>query len=126
MIALSPTFSSYTCHFSLCGTWYNVCVCVQGCLVVLLLQQWLVRHLTKRMMQLMTSEAFIEHRSKIPSSYLENYLAYQAHFSLTHLIEIYHKGLASKWSVLCMHTCKHTMCKNVGKSKLGVAGYRYV
>ena len=52
------------------------------------------------MMQLMTSEAFTEHRSKIPSPYLENYLAYQTHFSLSNLIRKYHGGLASKWSVM--------------------------
>lgn len=72
---------------------------MQGCLVVMLLQQWLVRHLTKRMMQLMTLEAFTEHRSKIPSSYLKNYLTHQAHFSLSDLIDRYLKGLASKWFV---------------------------
>ena len=66
--------------------------------MVLLLQQWFVRQLIKRMMQLMTSEAFTEHRTKIPSSYLENYLAYQAHFSLSRLINKYYSGLANKWS----------------------------
>ena len=66
-------------------------------MVIMLIQQWLVRHLIKRMMQLMTSEAFTEHRTKIPSSYLENYLALQAHFSLKRLIERYHRGLAIKW-----------------------------
>ena len=88
-------------------------MCVQGCLVVQLLQQWLVRHLTKRMMQLMTSEAFTEHRSKIPSSYLENYLACQAHFSLKNLIDNYLTGVASKWSVyvgraMCIYI--HVQC----------------
>ena len=52
------------------------------------------------MMQLMTSEAFIEHYSKIPSSYLENYLAFQTHFSLSNLINKYLSGLAKKWSVI--------------------------
>ena len=70
---------------------------VQGCLVVMLLQQWLVRHLTKRTMQLMTLEAFTEHRSVIPYSYLESYLAHQGHFSLSSLINRYQKGLVSKW-----------------------------
>ena len=69
--------------------------------MVVVLQQWLVRHLTKRMMQLMTSEAFTEHRSKIPSSYLENYLAFQTHFSLNNLIRKYLSGLANKWSARC-------------------------
>ena len=72
--------------------------------MVLLLQQWLVRHLTKRMMQLMTLEAFTEHRSKIPYSYLESYLSHQSHFSLSSLIERYLKGLASKWCA-CLCAC---------------------
>ena len=94
---------------------FTYCICVQGCLVVLLLQQWLVRHLTKRMMQLMTLEAFTEHRSKIPYSYLESYLSHQSHFSLSSLIERYLKGLASKWCAclcarVCMYVCEWSMC----------------
>ena len=54
-------------------------------------------YLTKRIMQLMTPEALIEHRKKIPSSYLENYLTHQAHFSLNRLINKYHGGLKVKW-----------------------------
>ena len=54
--------------------------------VVTLLQQWLVRYLCKRLMQLMTSEAFILYRNLLPSSYLENYISFQAHFSLKELI----------------------------------------
>ena len=63
----------------------------------MLLQQWLVRHLTKRTMQLMTPEALTKYRKKIPTSYLENYLTHQAHFSLNRLIIKYHSGLRVKW-----------------------------
>ena len=63
----------------------------EGCLVVALFQQWLIRYLCKRLMQLMTSEAFILYRNVIPSSYLENYLSFQAHFSLKDLILKYYK-----------------------------------
>ena len=53
-----------------------------ACMVVSLLQQLLVRLFTKRLMLLMTTEAIILNRNRIPSTYLENYLCYQAHFSL--------------------------------------------
>ena len=65
----------------------------EGCLVVTLLQQWLVRYLCKRLMQLMTSEAFILCRNVLPSSYLKNYISFQAHFSLKELILDYHHAL---------------------------------
>ena len=100
---ISPEVRTHTVSFDLEMENRNItCLmcCLQGCLVVMLLQQWLVRHLTKRMMQLMTLEAFTEHRSKIPFSYLENYLVHQAHFSLTSLIDRYLMGLANKWFVL--------------------------
>ena len=58
-----------------------------------LLQQWLVRYLCKRLMQLMTSEAFILYRNVLPSSYLENYISFQAHFSLQKLILKYYLDL---------------------------------
>ena len=62
-------------------------------MVVALFQQWLVRYLCKRLMQLMTSEAFILNRNVLPSSYLENYISFQAHFSLQELILKYHQAL---------------------------------
>lgn len=67
----------------------------EGCLMIALLQQWLVRHLCKRLMQLMTSEALILHRNKIPFSYMKNYLNFQTHFSLEYLIETYHEASQS-------------------------------
>ena len=56
------------------------------CMVIAVLQQWLVRYLCKKLMQLMTPEALILHRNKIPSSYLTHYLKHQSHFSLKQLI----------------------------------------
>ena len=64
-----------------------------GCLVVSLLQQLLVRLLTKKLMNLMTAEAVILHRNKIPHSYLRNYLNCQVHFSLKEVITKYHTAL---------------------------------
>ena len=65
----------------------------EGCLVVALLQQWLVRHLCKRLMQLMTSEAFTLYRNVLPSSYLKNYLSFHSHFNLQKLIIKYSDAL---------------------------------
>ncbi len=73
----------------------HVDVTPEGCLVIALLQQWLVRFLTKRLMQMMTSEALILHRNKIPFSYLKNYLNFNTHFSLLNLVESYHQAVES-------------------------------
>ncbi len=70
-------------------------VAPEGCLVIALLQQWLIRFLTKRLMQMMTSEALILHRNKIPFSYLKNYLNFHTHFSLLNLVESYHQAVES-------------------------------
>ena len=64
----------------------------EGCMVVSLLQQVLVRLLTKRLMNLMTTEAVVLNRNKIPYSYLEHYLRNQAHFSLKEAITNYHNA----------------------------------
>ena len=58
----------------------------KGGMVVSLLQQWLVSHLCKGLMNLMTSEELILHRKKIPADYIDSYLTYQKHFSLNELI----------------------------------------
>ena len=72
----------------------------EGCMVISLLQQWFVRYFCKKLMQLMTSEALILNRNKIPFSYLVNYLTYQNHFSLKDLIERYYNTLeATGWYV---------------------------
>lgn len=65
----------------------------EGCLMIYLLRQWLVRYLCKKLMQLMTSEALILNRRKIPFSYLFNYLTCQNHFSLKDLIDRYYNAL---------------------------------
>lgn len=69
-----------------------------GCMVISLLQQWFVRYFCKKLMQLMTSEALILNRNKIPFSYLVNYLIYQNHFSLKQLVQSYYNTLeATGW-----------------------------
>lgn len=64
-------------------------------LIIALIQQWLVRYLCKQLMQLMTPEALILHRNKMPSSYLENYINFQTHFSMQNLIIEYLDALES-------------------------------
>ena len=59
----------------------------EGCMMVAMAVQWLVRHLCKRLMQLMTPEALTIHRKNISSSYLVNYLRHHSHFSLKVLIK---------------------------------------
>lgn len=66
-----------------------------ACLVISLLQQYIVRHLCKHMMQLMTPESLISNRKKIPSSYIENYLVHQKHFSFKDLL-VKHFSLAQR------------------------------
>ena len=74
---------------------------LEGCMVISLLQQWFVRYFCKKLMQLMTSEALILNRNKIPLSYLVNYLIYQNHFSLKDLIKRYYNTLeATGWYVV--------------------------
>ena len=66
-----------------------------ACMVIAILQQMLIRLLTKRLMNLMTAEAVILNRKKIPYSYLGHYLSNQAHFSLKDTIKNYHTALAA-------------------------------
>ena len=67
----------------------------EACLAVGLLQQWLIRHMTKQLMRLMTSEAVAVHRRQIPASYIDNYLTHQQHFSLKKLIDFQLRALKS-------------------------------
>ena len=64
---------------------------MQAMYVIQVLLQWLVRYLIKHLMQLMTVETLVEHRTRMPSSYLKSYLDGQAHFSLKDLICLYMK-----------------------------------
>ena len=69
----------------------------KACLVVSILQQWLIHHLCKNMMQLMTPEAICINHEKIPTSLIENYLTNQHHFSLKKLIEHHLLALESSY-----------------------------
>ena len=73
-------------------------------LVHVLFQQWLVTHLYKRLLQLMTPEALITNHKKIPPHYISHYLNYQCHFNLKDLLVRYHtemeQELNSRYSKL--------------------------
>ncbi len=73
----------------------------QAAIVISVLQQWLIYFLCKALMQLMTPEALVHHRKRIPSSYLENYLTHQKHFSLRGLTDYYRELLNQQER----HTC---------------------
>lgn len=62
-------------------------ISVDACMIVSVLTQWLTRHLCKQLFQLMTPEALCMRHRKIPSSYIQNYLNHQHHFSLKTLVE---------------------------------------
>ena len=80
----------------------------EGSLVVSLVQQLLIRLLTKRLINLMPAEAVVLNRKKIPYSYLKNYLRNQAHFSLKKTIEGYSKALNATYRY--QHYCMHNPC----------------
>lgn len=67
--------------FISCTTSYDgVSLKVQ--VVVHILQQWLTRVVCKNILHLLTPEALVYHRMKIPSSYVTQYLLLQHHFSI--------------------------------------------
>ena len=65
-------------------------------LVHVLFQQWLVTHLYKRLLQLMTPEALISNHKKIPPYYISHYLNYQCHFNLKDLLVRYHTEMGQE------------------------------
>ena len=67
----------------------------EASLVISILQHWLICHLCKRLMQLMTPEADILYCKKIPGSLINNYLSHQQHFSLKKLINHHYTALES-------------------------------
>ena len=60
---------------------------VDECFMISLLQQWLVRYLCRRLIQLLTPEALAVHLQKIPKVYVHSYLKLQEHFSLKNLVK---------------------------------------
>ena len=74
----------------------HVSVSRTTCMVVAVLQQWLITYLCERLLQLMTPETLIINHRKIPSHYIDIYLNQQHHFNLKTLIGDYHRALSSR------------------------------
>lgn len=64
------------------GNNITINVSPEACMMVEIAIQWLIMHLCKRLVQLMTPEALVIHRNKISSSYVNSYVDFQSHFSL--------------------------------------------
>lgn len=60
---------------------------INACMIISVFLQWLVRHITKRLIQLMTVEAVTRHYKTLPLAYTEAYLKHQSHFHLKTLVE---------------------------------------
>ena len=71
-------------------------VSVGACLIISLTLQWMVRHLCKTLMQVMTPEAVVVFDDKIPSTYLTHYLNHQEHFNLKKLINQYYQMMLNE------------------------------
>ena len=67
-------------------------------LVTVILQQWLVVYLCKRLLQLMTPEALVTNHAKIPGHYISHYLNQQSHFSLKDVVVSYYSNIVQEWS----------------------------
>ena len=65
-------------------------------LVLAVFQQWLMSHLCKRLMQLMTPEALVTYHEKIPNHYISHYLNCQSHFNLKDLLIRFHTIIKSE------------------------------
>lgn len=65
------------------------------CMILSMLQHWIITYLCGKMMQLMTPETLVIKRNLIPSYYIKLYLNHQCHFSLKQLIKGYHESLYS-------------------------------
>ena len=76
----------------------------QNELVLSIFKQWLMTHLCKRLMQLMTPEALITYHNKLPNHYISHYLNFQSHFSLRVLITRFHEKvkleLQSRYTIM--------------------------
>ena len=86
---------------------------INACMVISVFLQWLVRHLAKRLIQLMTMEAVTSHYRTLPLAYTETYLQHQSHFHLKTLIEKQIQVLElddqidrSVWLADCVHVTR--------------------
>ena len=59
---------------------------LDACLVIAAIAQWLIRYVTKRLFQILTPEALLLHKHKLPTSLIKSYLDEAEHFSLQDLV----------------------------------------
>lgn len=60
---------------------------INACMMISVFLQWLVSHVCKRLMQLLTTEALTTRYKTLPHHYTESYLKHQSHFNLQALID---------------------------------------
>ena len=65
---------------------YMVEIFPDACLMISLIQQWLIRYMCKRLLQILTPEGMAVNYRKIPYVYREVYFKQQEHFSLKNLV----------------------------------------
>ena len=69
-----------------------------SCLVIAAIVHWLIRHITKHLVHVLTPEALVVHEKNIPKSIVKAYFEFQEHFSLKRLIESHIKKMkVNKW-----------------------------
>lgn len=71
-------------------------ISVGACFIISLTLQWMVRHLCKTLLQVMTPEAIVLLDQKIPSTYLTHYLNHQEHFDLKELINQHYQMMLTE------------------------------
>ena len=59
-----------------------------ACVVITFLLQWLVMHLSKRLMQLLSPEALVIHNQEIPRHYSKYYMKSQEHFHFQRMVRL--------------------------------------
>ena len=72
-------------------------------MIISLTLQWIVRHLCKALMQVMTPEAVVIFDQKIPSTYIVNYLKHQQHFHLRKLINQHYNIMLTERYSTCLY-----------------------
>ena len=65
---------------------HMVAIFPDACLMISVLHQWMIRHLCKRLLQILTPEGMAVNYLKVPRSYREVYFKHQDHFNLRNLV----------------------------------------
>ena len=81
--------------------------------VISIFQQWIIRYMCKKMLQIMTPEGLAMHYKNIPQSYREVYLNSQEHFCLKDIVSFHMKLLEENTSIVVeLQDARYTLfCK---------------